>query len=351
MTRVGQIAISIFLSCSLASSSVLAQTKKKEKKPKSTKDELMINVPALKPKETEEYITPAAKAKTMAAETVNESVLPQYYWQARSGQFLASPFFEGAYFKKEGTFINGAPGGAQYAISGQYFRPGIEAEYGIFGDISLGGRLSYIMQSTNEDVGSINGVQDLFIYTKGNWAFSSGSLHYGIKIGFSPSDRTEDGQGNNNGFSGGPTYIPYLGYSKKFSSGFVGIDISYDYKGDRTTETQLPTGVTTKKTLEGGHVLSVMGFYEKMGSDWNFGTYVGFTSASSKEYKAPNQTNPTPLDGGSNFIIGAYTPMMYGDMILTPKLEFFTFMDDQLGNSVLDVNWQALARCDIRFSF
>ncbi|MDZ4660889.1 MAG: hypothetical protein SGJ18_04645 [Pseudomonadota bacterium] len=356
MRRVTLIAVSGGLILALGLSEANAQTKKKDqKKGRSAKEELLIDIPKSDSKSgakpTDEYVTPKAKARSAPIESVSEAPLPQYYWQAKSDQLLANPFIEAAFSKNEGTLVNGTPGGQQYSVSDQIFRAGVETEFGLLESISLGGRLSYYMSSTKEDVGSKNGIEDVVLYTKGNWAFSSGSIHYGLRIGFSPGDGTDDGQGNTNAFSGGPSYRPYLGYSKKFTSGFAGLDISYEYKGDRTIDFQSPTVQSTKKTLSGGHVLALNVFYEKMSTSWNFGTYVGFTSESQKEFKSPNQTNPTPTDGGSNFILGAYAPMMYGVMIVTPKLEFRNFLDDQLGNRVLDVNWTILARCDVRFTF
>ncbi len=319
--------------------------KKKQPAPKLTPKEELVKT-ADKEERQAEIEEVAAFAK------MGKQAIPQFYWQAENGQVLVSPYIEASYFKNEGTLVSGTPGGVQYSLSGQGYRLGLEAEYGMFSSMSLGARLAYEVMVTNEDVSTRNGIDDIILYTKGHYGFLKGSFHYGLRLGISPGQRTEDGQGNNNSFSGGFSATPYLGFARRFATGYAGIDVSYEYKGDRTTDrSYVGTLQTVKSTQSGGHVMSVNLFYEKAARTWSFGSYVGFMSEGSKEFKDPNKTNPTPEDGESNFMLGVYTPILYGNIAVTPRFEYRNFLDDQLGNRLLDVKWTAVGRVDFRFPF
>lgn len=336
-------------------STAFAETKKKSKaKPKTEKkysprDELM----QMSPEDGGDIIkesTPPPAAGTANANMMNEGGDSTYfYWQVAPGRFAITPYGEATYFKYKGTYLNGAPGGVPYDIKGQKYRIAVEAEYGIFKYMSAGIGASYFAQYTDEDISTSNGFEDIPVFAKAFYPLNSFTLHYGIRMSFSPSDKINDGLGNRNSFSGGNTYAPYFGISRKSESSVVGANISYTYKDTRSTMRDPTTGnaVANKVNIEGGHILNVFGFYERKVGTWLLGGAVGYSGESQKTNKSSVSTSTE--DGETNFVGKIYFPFQSGSMEIVPAIQGQTFLDDQLGNRLLDAKWQLTVRCDVRF--
>ncbi len=323
--------------------------KSKSEKPKySPRDELMEmtpgsdqDIPATSPLD-------AQLAKEVPAAAVESIDLGYYYWQASPGRFAITPYAEAAYFKTKGTLITGAPGGFPYDIKGQIYRGGFEVEYGIFRYLSVGMGASYSGTYTDEDISTFTGFEDIPVFAKAILPLTNFTLHYGLKMSFSPADQISDGMGNKNAFSGGNTYGPYFGISRRLESGVAGVDVSYVYKDTRSTSRdQTGTPVANKINIEGGHLINVFGFYEKKFVTSTLGMAVGFSGESQFTYKT--STSTSTQDGESNFIGKVYYPFKSGSMDIIPAITGQTFLDDQLGNRLIDSKWQITARCDVRF--
>ncbi|OQW50341.1 MAG: hypothetical protein A4S09_00670 [Proteobacteria bacterium SG_bin7] len=274
---------------------------------------------------------------------------PYYYWQVNKGVFAITPYAEGTYFKYKGTYLNGAPGGLPYDVKGQKYRGGIEVEYGILKYLSVGVGASYYAQYTDEDVSTANGFEDIPVFAKAFYPLKNFIFHYGIRMTFSPSDKISDGFGNRNSFSGGNTYGPYFGISRKLESGVAGANVSYAYKDTRSTFRDPTTGnpVSNRVNIEGGHVLNIFGFYERRMGSWTLGGAIGYSGESNRSYKSSVATSFE--DGETNFVGKVYFPYKSGTMDIMPSIQGQTFLDDQLGNRLLDAKWQVTARCDVRF--
>jgi hypothetical protein len=338
--------LAITLSCS-----VFAETKKKNKakskeKPKAEKmhsprEELL----ELSPEDGGDIV----KNSALPAAPVLDSADPTYYyWQAARGRFAIRPFGEATYFKTKGTIITGTPGGYQYDIKGQAYRVGAEIEYGMFNYFSFGIGASYLASVTDEDVSTFTGFEDIPLFAKGLLPMTNFTLHYGIRMSFSPGDQINDGMGNRNAFSGGNTYGPYVGFSRKLESGAAGVDISYVYKDTRiTSKDQTGTPVNYKTNIEGGHVLNIFGFYERTMGKMMMGGAVGYSGESQFTFK--NNTSTSNQDGETNLLGKLYFPFKSGTMEIVPSLQAQTFLDDQLGTRLIDSKWQATARVDVRF--
>ncbi len=279
--------------------------------------------------------------------------LPIAYWQAPHGRFTATPFLRASYFKNDGTYITGNTFGASYRISGQAYAGGGELEYGLLKYLSVNVGASYLAQYTDEDVTTITGIQDIQIQGKGYYPLPSMNLHYGLKIAVSPSDQVGDGQGNSNSFSGGNTYTPYAGLSKRLEKGHVGVYLSYAYKGPRTIGRDANGNVqNARSTLEGGHVFTGTGFYERRVSSWGFGGDVGFITEAGKTFRNPLQVNPTYSSGENNFVGGLYAYFKQADnMLIVPRFEGQTFLNDQLGDRRVDAKWIISLKADVHFTF
>lgn len=291
----------------------------------------------------------AHEAMSTAPAAPAEAVdLGYYYWQASPGRFAITPYGEAGYFVNKGTIVSGAPGGFPYDIKGQKYRIGIEVEYGIFRYLSLGLGASYFAQYTDEDVSTSNGFEDVPVFAKAILPLKNFTLHYGIRMTFSPSDKINDGMGNRNAFSGGNAYAPYFGISRRLQSGVAGVDFSYAYKDTRSSTRDVYGNQQNFRTnTEGGHVLMINGFYERRMAAFTFGAAVGYAGESQKTYKT--NTSTSFEDGESNFVGRIYFPFKMSGMDVIPSVWGQTFLDDQLGNRLLDAKWQITARCDVRF--
>lgn len=326
-------------------------TKAKTEKKISPRDELLQMTPEdggdiLKESEP----TPAPPPSSTALPAKPTDGDPTYFfWQANRGMFAITPYGEATYFKNKGTLITGAPGGTQYDVKGQKYRLAIELEYGILKYISVGTGASYYAQYTDEDVSTANGFEDLPVFAKGFYPMSKFNLHYGLRMTFSPSDKITDGLGNKNAFTGGNTYGPYFGISRKLESGVVGMNIAYIYKDTRSTNRDPQTGNTLsiRQNIEGGHILNVFGFYERKMGSWSLGGAIGYSGEANKDYRSSVATSTE--DGETNFVGKIYFPYQSASMEIVPALQGQTFLDDQLGNRLLDAKWQVTARCDVRF--
>lgn len=272
-----------------------------------------------------------------------------FYWQVHKGQFAITPYGEASYFKNKGTLITGAPGGTMYDVKGQKYRVAVELEYGVFKNISAGIGASYYAQYTDEDLSASNGFEDIPVFAKGFFSMSKFNWHYGIRMTFSPADKINDGFGNRNSFSGGNAYGPYLGFSRKLESGVAGISVSYIYKDTRSSFRDPTTGspVTVKQNIEGGHILNIFGFYERKMGSWTLGGAAGYAGESEKTNKS--SVSSSFEDGETNFVGKIYFPYQSSSMEIVPAIHAQTFLDDQLGNRLLDAKWQVTARCDVRF--
>lgn len=345
------------LSIVLNSLDASAQTKTKKKQPKqSVRDELLSITPAVEKKkhvEEELDVEPSVPANTtVTLSTSTESNIPLYFWQAEQGRFAITPFGEAAYLRYEGTFITGSPGGQKYKVSAQTYRFGSELEYGIWKHLSIGAGISYMAQVTDEDVSTTNGIEDIAFFAKSFYALSSMNLHYGIRFGISPSNHVDDNQGNKNTFSGGNSYAPYFGLSKRTGSGIFGFQLTYAYKDTRITDYDYRgNALAVKGSLTGGHIFSGFGFYERKSSaTWNMGFAAGYMGESSKQFRDSTSPTVNEQNGESYFVGQAYFPYNYSaGMLLIPRVEFQSFLNNQLGTRTLDSKWAALLRLDIRF--
>ena len=305
---------------------------------------------AKKEKKKKYAIHPKAQSEALK-EKSGKVKLSNFYWQSPNGRITMVPFFDFTYFKTEGTFITGSLTGRPFSVTGQIYRAGADVEYGMFKGHSIGGGASYQVLSTDEDVSSHTGIEDIRLYFKGHWKVSTFVFHYGLKSEISPGDKTDDGQGNSNAFSGGYSLGPYMGISKNFGGGAGGLHLSYKYRGERTTA-RTTTTLSVDSTIEGGHEFAIFAFYESRMKSMDLGFETGFFSTSEKTFKDPTKTNPAPEAGETSFILGAYFPYkMSKEIKLIPRGRFTTYLDDQLGDQKFDTRWLMSLGIDARITF
>jgi hypothetical protein len=190
----------------------------------------------------------------------------QFFWQAESGKTFFLPRID--YFS--GDIDLSSTLSAKIKGPTLYFG----AEQGLNENMSVGAQISYINNKTEISGTSTKttGLEDIELNFKGKQAAGAGNLRYGATLSLSPGKAKTKANGDDNGYTGGHTLTPMVGYDVAVGSFTVGGKIYTevgltDDKGDNAgTETKESGYDATsisffgETTCEFGHVGASLGF-------------------------------------------------------------------------------------------
>lgn len=172
----------------------------------------------------------------------------------------------------------------------------VKYAYGLDADMSVAVSTDFGTEEsdTSGSKEKSTGLNDL----TGEFLMKSGSLYYGANATVALAKKKEatttvDG----NRSSGGYSLTPFVGYMG--AMGFGG-KLSYQYLMDRTVET-----TTTDKTVTGGSVLSLEGFWEMNYGSGIFGAKIAYAQSAEATTKQTGTTD-SKFPSFSMYDVGAY---------------------------------------------
>ncbi len=188
----------------------------------------------------------------------------------------------------------------------------VRYERGINEMLSAGALIPYVMKTDETDTGTTSknefkGMGDLTLFLKGNHAMAEGAtLWFGADLNLSPGDQkvtVKTGKNEVNGYAGGHSLNPYVGYSMLMSSYLVGAKLSTELGiGDRTRKVD-SSGTETKSKLTGGHTTALTLFGEM--------PITGGTAGAKLVYAGKNTTKDKDATGATT-TTGGYTTIGLG---------------------------------------
>jgi len=178
-------------------------------------------------------------------------------------------------------------------ITGIY-QSGVNYEYGLMEDLSLGLNLSY----TNLDVDTRgtkttqSGFDDIIIFAKGKYSMDFGHLRYGAKIALGLEKSKIKASGDTNTSTGNVIFTPFVGLDAHLGSeaGTVGVKVSYDLlKTDE--KVTVPGGAD--ETITKGNLLQTSLFYEHQLADHLVGGALVYNWFAEQDVKVTDQPTTT----------------------------------------------------------
>ena len=228
--------------------------------------------------------------------------------------------------------------GITYMTSNQEFTGGaknkidafdlkVMADYGLMHGLAVGGELGYVTGTFKTEPATtdtdIVGLRDLELFAKGHSDMGAGRLAYGATLNFSLGNQ-ENKTGESTPNSGGMGLTPYVGYEMAVGPGIWGAQASYNWVGERTSET---AGVESK--TEGGSSIGLATFYEyAMGAEMSLGAALRYAMTSETENAGVGNNDEETVLG-----LEVYAPMAAGDGLeLIPRFTWASTDSDTVGD-------------------
>ena len=280
----------------------------------------------------------------------------EQFWQAPQGKLAVVAEMGSSYFVDDSIIINGTLP-AENKVTGQIYRPGILAEYGLMktriGDYSIALASYFRSQVENNGINEPSGVEDAMIALRGRWLVGkfNYSVHYGVRSFLSFGDRVIDQSGDVNSVSGGLALEPYLGFQYLFRRFTLGIETKYKIRYERGLRIEDNILLTSENAaFENGDQISGTLFAELP-----FDRYLlGFRTSyfyQQKETLIRASGSESTNDDFSTLTVGIYGSWDVKDsLVLVPRLEQKFLLENNLNGREIDNFSQTTLILELRFT-
>ncbi|MCC7406278.1 MAG: hypothetical protein IT288_17930 [Bdellovibrionales bacterium] len=252
------------------------------------------------------------------------TVQSEFFYQANPSQNVVTP----EYIHNDTSFKQ--TGGSKYTGSSQIIN--FAYERGINESFSVGATLGYVTGDAkiSSSTSGTSGLTELALIGKGQAAVVDGSsLHYGLTLFYSPTDREFDvdiNKSDSNGVSGGHSLQPFIGYQWLLNSNVLGLKAQTDVLlGDRKIKI---TGASTgEQERSGGEVTKLTLFYEIPHAAGAVGFTYSYVTAAEVTGKSSSGSFKMDNDYTANQI-GLYSPYKLSEQAqIIGRVVYTTYSD------------------------